>query len=265
METPNTIPAVPVDDIVLISGIRQNNMRCYRLFQEKYFGYIRHLFGRWVNDASDAEELSCDVLAKVIGAIERYDPARGSLKLWIYVIAINTRNDYLRRLAAAEAAATVSLDEPVTSCSDILRIDLLADNNTGSSDLPPSSFAGNPGLQAAQAVINALPIDHRYILQLYSDGYSSSEIAQAIEKPAGTVRSICSRLIATIRSAYENAIMADVAIDTDDSVAPIGDADIPDGTRVPFIEVYGMASAVFSIPAEIFTLFSQRMYGAVFR
>ncbi|MEK6796382.1 MAG: RNA polymerase sigma factor, partial [Spirochaetota bacterium] len=204
MGTPNTIPAVPADDIILISGIRQNNMRCYRLFQEKYFGYIRHLFGQWVNDTSDAEELSCDVLAKVIGAIERYDPARGSLKLWIYVIAINTRNDYLRRLAAAEeAVATVSLDEPVTSGSDILRIDMLADNNTGSSDLPPSSYADNPGLQAAQAVINALPIDHRYILQLYSDGYTSSEIAQAIEKPAGTVRSICSRLIATIRSAYE--------------------------------------------------------------
>ncbi|MEK6794460.1 MAG: sigma-70 family RNA polymerase sigma factor [Spirochaetota bacterium] len=274
MGTPNTIPAMPVDDITLLNGIRRNNMRCYRIFQEKYFGYIRHLFGRWVNDSSDAEELSCDVLAKVIGAIERYDPSRGSLKLWIYVIAINTRNDYLRRLAAAEEASkTVSLDEPVTSGSDILRIDLLADNTTGGSDLPPASYADNPGLQAAQAVINALPIDHRYILQLYSDGYTSSAIAQAIEKPAGTVRSICSRLIAAIRAAYDTA-KVDVSeeVSTDEAVDTKGGNElhtekcmpIPGEHTVSFTRIYGVPSAEDSI-AGIFLLRLLSMHGAVFR
>ncbi|MEK6796534.1 MAG: hypothetical protein AABZ39_17280, partial [Spirochaetota bacterium] len=101
-----------------------------------------------------------------------------------------------------------------------------------------SSFAGNPGLKAAQAVINALPIDHRYILQLYSDGYSSSEIALAVERPAGTVRSICSRLLAAIRAAYEKVMLDNVPAKAASSVVA-ADRDTGSGEKylpIPKVE-----------------------------
>ncbi|MBI4976701.1 MAG: RNA polymerase sigma factor [Spirochaetes bacterium] len=207
----NTIHS-QLDDTTLINGIRQNNMKCYRLFQSRYFTYIKHLFSRWVNDASDAEELSCDVMMKVITTIDRFDAAKGNMRLWIYVIAINTRNDYLRKLAAREKEAkVVSLDEPVTTGSDMLRIDFLVDTSLDSSESSSSSvYTSNPALEAAQEVINGLSADTRYILQMHEDVYTSSEIAETVHKPEGTVRSICSRIRKAIRAAYENVMKRDV-------------------------------------------------------
>ncbi|MBI4976930.1 MAG: RNA polymerase sigma factor [Spirochaetes bacterium] len=206
---PKTIsPTTQLDDLTLINGIRQNNMKCYRLFQNRYFTYIKHLFARWINDASDAEELSCDVMMKVINTIARFDAAKGNMRLWIYVIAINTRNDYLRKLAAREKEAkTVSLDEPVNSGSDMLRIDFLVDTSMDSSESSSSSaYTSNPALAAAQEVIKGLSADTRYILQMHSDGYTSSEIAETVHKPEGTIRSICSRIKKAIRAAYDKVM-----------------------------------------------------------
>ncbi|MBI4978596.1 MAG: RNA polymerase sigma factor [Spirochaetes bacterium] len=202
----------PLDDITLINGILHNNMKCYRLFQSRYFNYIKHLFSRWINDASDAEELSCDVMMKVITTIDRFDAAKGNMRLWIYVIAINTRNDYLRKLAAREKEAkTVSLDEPVNTGSDMLRIDFLVDTSMDSSESSSSSaYTSDPALRAAQEVIKGLSADTRYILQMHSDGYTSSEIAETVHKPEGTIRSICSRIRKAIRAAYENVLTRDV-------------------------------------------------------
>ncbi|MBI4976890.1 MAG: RNA polymerase sigma factor [Spirochaetes bacterium] len=211
MNTRTITAAAPVDDMTLICGILNNRMSSFRLFQDRYLGYIKHLFGRWINDTSDAEELSYDVLAKTIAGIGRFDPDRGSLRMWIYAIAIHVRNDYLRKTAACRAAVTVvSLDDPVTSGSDTCRIDNLTDSSTDSSLQPSAAYTGDPGLQAAQAVIEALPIDTRYILQMHSDGYTSSEIAETVHKPEGTVRSICSRILKTIRNAYEKAMRHDM-------------------------------------------------------
>ncbi|MBI4976495.1 MAG: RNA polymerase sigma factor [Spirochaetes bacterium] len=197
-----------IDDTTIINGILHNNMKCYRLFQSRYFTYIKHLFSRWINDASDAEELSCDVMMKVINTIDRFDAAKGNMRLWIYVIAINTRNDYLRKLAAREKEAkVVSLDEPVTTGSDMLRIDFLVDTSSDGSELSSSSaYTSDPGLQAAQEIIKGLSADTRYILQMHADGYTSSEIAETVHKPEGTIRSICSRIKKAIRAAYEKVM-----------------------------------------------------------
>ncbi|MBI4977901.1 MAG: RNA polymerase sigma factor [Spirochaetes bacterium] len=199
------------DDITLINGILANDIRCYRLFQKQYAGYIRHLFGRWINDTSDAEELACDVMMKVITSLDRFDAAKGNMRLWIYVIALNTRNDYLRKLAAREEeAGMVSLDEPVSTGSDILHIDLIVDNRTdGSEPAATAAYTSDPALAAAQEVINGLSADTRYILQMHEDGYTSSEIAETVHKPEGTIRSICSRIKKAIRAAYEKVMKRD--------------------------------------------------------
>ncbi|MBI4979694.1 MAG: RNA polymerase sigma factor [Spirochaetes bacterium] len=208
MITKTISPTAQLDDAVLINGILANNIRCYRLFQNRYFTYIKHLFARWINDASDAEELSCDVMMKVINTIDRFDAAKGNMRLWIYVIALNTRNDYLRKLAAREEEAKMlSLDEPVSSGSDMLRIDFLVDTSSDSSESSSSSaYTSNPALAAAQEVINGLSADTRYILQMHEDGYMSSEIAATVQKPEGTIRSICSRIKKVIRTAYDKVM-----------------------------------------------------------
>ncbi|MBI4977316.1 MAG: RNA polymerase sigma factor [Spirochaetes bacterium] len=203
----NTIHS-QLDDTTLINGIRQNNMKCYRLFQSRYFTYIKHLFARWINDTSDAEELSCDVMIKIINTIDRFDAAKGNMRLWIYVIAINTRNDYLRKLALREKEAKVeSLNEPVATGSDMFRIDFLVDTSMDSSESSSSSaYTTNPALAAAQKVINGLSADTRYILQMHEDGYTSSEIAETVHKPEGTIRSICSRIKKAIRATYDKVM-----------------------------------------------------------
>ncbi|MBI4978548.1 MAG: RNA polymerase sigma factor [Spirochaetes bacterium] len=225
MNTTNT-PTAPLDDLTLINGILHNNMKCYRLFQSRYFTYIKHLFSRWINDASDAEELSCDVMMKVITTIDRFDAAKGNMRLWIYVIAINTRNDYLRKIAAREKEAkVVSLDEPVTTGSDMLRIDFLVDTSMDISESSSSSaYTTDPALAAAQEVIKGLSADTRYILQMHSDGYTSSEIAETVHKPEGTIRSICSRIKKAIRAAYDKVMKrtipsADAAVTTNTELA----------------------------------------------
>ncbi|MBI4976932.1 MAG: RNA polymerase sigma factor [Spirochaetes bacterium] len=204
MNPKNISPTTQLDDLSLINGIRQNNMKCYRLFQSRYFTCIKHLFNSWINDASDAEELSCDVMMKAITTIDRFDAAKGNMRLWIYVIAINTRNDYLRKLAAREKEAKVeSLDQHVNTGSDMLRIDFLVDTRADSSESSSSSsaYTSNPALAAAQEVINGLSADTRYILQMHEDGYTSSEIAETVHKPEGTIRCICSRIKKAIRAA----------------------------------------------------------------
>ncbi|MBI4979249.1 MAG: hypothetical protein HZC28_17340 [Spirochaetes bacterium] len=61
-------------------------------------------------------------------------------------------------------------------------------------------------LAAAQKVIKGLSADTRYILQMHEDGYTSSEIAETVHKPEGTVQSICSSIRKAIRAAYENVM-----------------------------------------------------------
>lgn len=58
------------------------------------------------NDA-DADDIAQDALLKAIGALDRYDPQRGSLDAWLFRIVANTARDTGRRARVRDMFARV--------------------------------------------------------------------------------------------------------------------------------------------------------------
>lgn len=70
------------------------------------------------NDA-DADDIAQDALLKAVGALERFDPRRGSLDAWRWRIVANTARDASRRARVrALFAERLAHDAPATDVED---------------------------------------------------------------------------------------------------------------------------------------------------
>ena len=78
-------------------------------YKDKVFGYI---FNR-IHNRADAEDLTSDVFAKIVGHIDDYNPEKASPSTWIFVITRNTLIEYYRKQRLTEDID--ELDIPVHS------------------------------------------------------------------------------------------------------------------------------------------------------
>ncbi len=117
-----------------------------------------------------------------------YDPARGSVRTWL---VLRARSRALDRKKSAAVSKTVSTGE--------LRFaDVIGAVNDDAS--------AGPDCALVRRVLMSLPDDQRTVLLLgYFEGLSSSEIAERISVPIGTVKSRVAAALARLRAVVSPA------------------------------------------------------------
>jgi RNA polymerase sigma-70 factor (ECF subfamily) len=138
----------------------------YRAYAGELLGFALNALG----ERGAAEEIVQEVFTRAWRHAERYDPARGSVRTWLYQIARHAIIDTRRRAAVRPALALHEpRDEEDPEGLSIERAML--------------------GWQVAGALEKLTP-EHRQVIRLaHFQGLSVREIADRCELPVGTVKS----------------------------------------------------------------------------
>ncbi len=155
-----------------------------RTHQKRVYG----LCYRFTGNSADAEDLTQDVFLKIYSNLGSFDPARGSLPVWIATMTRNLLVDNFRR--TRNQRATGSLDEGWEAAEELRPVDRLA----AAGPTPHEAAASKELAKMVQAALTKVSVELReaVILRDLQD-LDYKEIAQVLEIPEGTVKSRISR------------------------------------------------------------------------
>jgi RNA polymerase sigma-70 factor (ECF subfamily) len=155
-----------------------------RTHQKRVYG----LCYRFTGNASDAEDLTQDVFLKIYSNLGSFDPARGSLPVWISTMTRNLLVDNFRR--TRNQRATSSLDDGWEQTEELKPVDRLV----AGGPTPHESAARKELAQMVQGALAKVSVELReaVILRDLQD-LDYKEIAQVLSIPEGTVKSRISR------------------------------------------------------------------------
>jgi RNA polymerase sigma-70 factor, ECF subfamily len=170
MEEWNPVP-MTTDDAQLMERLRSDSTG--ESLRALYHAYSGELLGFALNALSDretAEEIVQETFTRAWRHADRYDPARGSVRTWLYQIARNAIIDARRRASVRPGLAPRETDP---------------DRDGGGLSIERAML----GWQVAAALERLSP-EHRQVVRLaHMQGFSVREIAEALRLPEGTVKS----------------------------------------------------------------------------
>ena len=138
----------------------------YRAYAGELLGFALHALG----ERGVAEEVVQEVFLRAWWRADSYDPARGSVRTWLYQIARHAIIDQRRRASARPALAP---GEP------------LFERASGGEEIERAML----GWQVAAALERLTP-EHRQMIRLaHFQGLSVREISERCDLPVGTVKS----------------------------------------------------------------------------
>lgn len=140
---------------------------------------------KMLGDRGRAEDLVHDLFMEVWRHAAAYDRSRGTVRTWILV---RLRSRALDRLRSATARREITVEDATAA------------------EVAPE--AEDPSLSPDRAAVvralGELPDEQRQVLELaYFQGLSSSEIAEHMGSPLGTVKSRTAAGLAKLRAAME--------------------------------------------------------------
>jgi RNA polymerase sigma-70 factor (ECF subfamily) len=169
-------------DVSLIKGAADGDRDSLAGLYDRYSPALLAIGRRILGDRREAEDLLHDVFLEVWRQASDYDEARGSVRAWLLM---RMRSRALDRRKAAVFSRRA--------------------------DLPPSDSVAEPASSedpalgadrdAVRRALASLPSEQRLVLELgYFEGLSSSEIAERVSAPIGTVKSRVAAALAKLRS-----------------------------------------------------------------
>ena len=169
-------------DVSLIRGAADGDRDCLAGLYDRYSPALLAIGRRILGDRREAEDLLHDVFLEVWRQASDYDEARGSVRAWLLM---RMRSRALDRRKAAVFSRRADLP-PSDSVAE-----------------PPASE--DPALGADRDVVRralaSLPNEQRLVLELgYFEGLSSSEIAERVSAPIGTVKSRVAAALSKLRA-----------------------------------------------------------------
>jgi RNA polymerase sigma-70 factor, ECF subfamily len=157
---------------------------------DRYAGTMLALAQRIVGRGAEAEDLIHDVFLEAWRHSADYDSARGSVKSWL-LLRTRSRSLDVQKSARVSKKA-VGLDDA-----------WLAELSDPSRDTTAGADQGR-----IRQVLVALSPEHREVLLLgYFEGLSSSEIAERVGVPLGTVKSRVAAALTALRSALSDSVV----------------------------------------------------------
>lgn len=179
------------EDVLLVQAMADGDADALGRLYDRHAPRLMALGFRMLGNRNEAEDLVHDVLLEAWRSAADFDPTRGSVRTWL---AMRYRSRSLDRLRSAARSRGVSLEEggvperaaPVTD--------------------DPTSGADRDRLARA---LTELPDTQRQVLELgYFEGLSSSEMAERLGVPIGTVKSRVAAALGKLRG----VLVADGAV-----------------------------------------------------
>jgi RNA polymerase sigma-70 factor (ECF subfamily) len=175
---------VPIDDLALVAQARAGSQQAYRDIVHRYERPIFNLIVRMVHDPASADDLSQETFLKAFSHLDSYDP-RFKLSNWLFKIAHNTVIDFLRH----RRPQMVSLDDPAGGGAAIAQS--LSDPAIGH---PLADLEHGEVAELLERALARLRPGYRQAVVLrYREDLTHEEIAEVMELPVGTVKSLLHR------------------------------------------------------------------------
>lgn len=180
----------------LLERVAQGDPQAVRECIDEFGSLIWSLARRLTRTRADAEDAVQEIFTDVWRSASRFDPTQGSEKIFVATIARRRLIDRMRR--AATQGQAISTDE----------IETLA-----WADPAPNAEIAAEAQAAARAVMQLRP-EQRRVLELgLLQGFSHSEIAEALAMPLGTVKTMMRRGLIRVRELMGVEVQADSSSD----------------------------------------------------
>jgi len=157
--------------------------------QDLVYGLAR----RYSRDASDAEDLAQETFLRAYRALRGFEPERTlalHLRGWLARITLNLARNRARKRQVATAALEAMMERPDAQALG-----------------PARSTEERESIRMWRRLLAALPGPQRAAVGLrHVDGLSYPEVATALDRPIGTVKSDVHRGVRTLRRAYKAEI-----------------------------------------------------------
>jgi RNA polymerase sigma-70 factor (ECF subfamily) len=161
-------------DADISRGCRQNRPEAWRQLIGNYTSLVYRVAYRMLKDEPMAEDVTQDVFMTVHRAITQHDPTR-PLGPWLARIAYN---ECLKRLAKSRRIAEMEV-----------LADGVAPDHRGLERSPEEMVAHRQVAESIDAALDRLSAQDRgMIVMRYREGFTDTEIAQAVSMPVGTVK-----------------------------------------------------------------------------
>lgn len=163
----------------LLQRIRQREEDAILVLYDRYSQLVYSIILRVLRDEGVAEELTQDIFLQLWRQTKVYDPARGTLRTWIAVVARHRAVDQLRK--RRQEVDINDLD---------LSVDAKQEENARDAQF----------LDKIQAEMSRMPAAERLVLELaFFEGYTHSEISANTGQPLGTIKSRIRSAISRLR------------------------------------------------------------------
>jgi RNA polymerase sigma-70 factor (ECF subfamily) len=157
---------VSADEAGLVRRCLRGEAQAVQSLVERFQSEVFGLCVRLLRHRHDAEDVTQEVFLRIFRSLRRWDPSR-PLKPWIMGIAINRCRTWMAQRARRPELA-----------------DYLQDTAPG-----PAADDSAELLREIQAALGALRPDYRTVFVLFHEhGQPYEEIAQALDRPVGTIK-----------------------------------------------------------------------------
>ena len=166
---------MPTDesDLQVLTALRQGNTTALGIVYDRYGAVVYRLALRMLTNPTDAEDLTQEVFLAFWRGVDKYDPDRGTLLVFLLTI---TRSRALNRLK--QQSSHQNLQQQVGNYLP------RADNHPAMEAVTLTELQERMG-----SALQELPIAQKQVLEMgYYQGKSQSEIAQELDLPLGTVK-----------------------------------------------------------------------------
>ena len=172
-------------DVDLIQRMGTGDTEAFTLFQRRHIGIIYSTAHRVLNNDTDAEDVTQEVLFMLWEKSPMYDIERGKPVTWIVTMTRNKAIDRLRSLQRRlRLQDEVRLENPES-----------VDTRT-----PVQSLRANEKNELVRTAVMKLNPDQREVIEmLYFSGLSQQEISDRIHKPISTVKARIHRGMVRLR------------------------------------------------------------------
>ncbi len=167
------------DDSQLIAEARSDRAGFVRLYRRHYDAVFRYCVHR-LFERQAAEDVTSDVFLKVVENIHRFKGNEKQFRNWLYRIATNAVNNYLRKTARRNRLLKVACeqaDNPVADCVE----------------------SADKLVLLREAVFALKPRYQTIITLRFFENLKLTEIAEVVGSSPGTVRSQLARALAKLR------------------------------------------------------------------
>jgi RNA polymerase sigma-70 factor (ECF subfamily) len=159
---------------------------------QRYSGLVFGVALRLVRDPAEAEEVAQDTFMRAFRALEGYSPERRRemrLRPWLARIALNLARNRIRRDRHGE----VALDDMIEATAAAPR-----------RDEPSEITERRETAHSWRSLLATLPEPQRMAVELrHVHGLSYAEVAEALDRPIGTVKAHVHRGVRQLRERYE--------------------------------------------------------------